>query len=131
MFLKLFLAFTLIPVVEIYLLMEVAGAIGSVNAILLVIVTGFLGAHFARMQGMQTMFRVRASLQQGGVPAEEMVDALLIFVAGIVLITPGLMTDIAGLLILFPGTRKQFKEFLRRKFEALRNDGTIDITRYH
>ena len=130
MFLKLFLVFTLIPIVEIYLLMEVAGALGSLNAILLVLGTGFLGAYFARMQGMQTMFRVRASLQQGVVPAEEMMDALLIFVAGIVLITPGLLTDVAGLLILFPGTRQQFKGFLRRKFEAYRDDGTIDISRY-
>lgn len=130
MFLKLFLAFTLIPVVEIYLLMEVAEAIGSLNAIMLVLGTGFLGAYFARMQGMQTMFRVRASLQQGIVPAEDMVDALLIFVAGIVLITPGLMTDLAGLLILFPGTRQQLKRFLKRKFEEFKNDGTIDINHH-
>ena len=130
MFLKLFLAFTLIPVVEIFLLMNVAEVIGSGNAILLVLGTGFLGAYFAKVQGMQTMFRVRESLRMGTVPAEELVDALMIFIAGVVLITPGIMTDVAGLLLLFPVTRQQFKDILKKRFEALRDDGTIDITHY-
>ncbi len=71
------------------------------------------------------MLRVRQSLQQGLVPAEEMVDALLIFVAGIVLLTPGFITDAAGLLLLFPPARFHFKRFLRRKFDQWSKDGTI------
>lgn len=130
MLLRLFMIFTLIPIVELYLLMKVSEHVGGLNAILLVIVTGFLGAYFARLQGAQTMLRVRASLHQGVMPAEEMLDALLIFIAGIVLITPGLLTDLAGLLILFPGTRFRFKRFLRRKFDEWMGNNTINITRY-
>ena len=64
--------------------------VGAFNTLLLVILTGFLGAFLARLHGLQTMYRVRTRLQQGEMPAEEMIDALIIFVAGIVLLTPGL-----------------------------------------
>ncbi len=99
MLLKLFLAFTLIPFAEIYLLIKVGAVIGAFNTVALVILTGFIGAYLARMQGMQTMFRVRSSLQQGNMPAEDLIDALLIFVAGIVLLTPGFLTDAGGLIL--------------------------------
>ena len=117
MLLKLFLAFTLIPIIELYLLIEVGTIIGALNTVILVIVTGFAGAWLARLQGMQTMIRVRSSLQQGIMPAEELMDALLIFMAGIVLLTPGFVTDAAGLLLLIPETRNYFKRFLRHKFD--------------
>lgn len=116
MLLKLFLAFTLIPVAEIYLLIKIGGHIGAFNTVIIVIATGFAGAYLARLQGMQTMFRVRASLQQGLMPAEELLDALLIFAAGIVLLTPGFITDAAGLLLLIPETRFQIKRYLKLKF---------------
>jgi UPF0716 protein FxsA len=103
-------------VAEIYLLIKIGGHIGAFNTVIIVIATGFAGAYLARLQGMQTMFRVRASLQQGVMPAEELLDALLIFAAGIVLLTPGLITDAAGLLLLIPETRYQFKRYLKLKF---------------
>jgi UPF0716 protein FxsA len=68
MLLKLFLAFTLIPIIELYLLIEVGTIIGTLNTVILVIATGFAGAWLARLQGMQTMIRVRSSLQQGIMP---------------------------------------------------------------
>ncbi|MCK5195093.1 MAG: FxsA family protein [Desulfobulbaceae bacterium] len=125
MFFKLFLAFTLIPVAEIYLIIKLGGHLGAFNTVAIILITGFAGATLARAQGLQTMLRVRQSLQQGLVPAEEMVDALLIFVAGIVLLTPGFITDAAGLLLLFPPARLHFKRFLRRKFDQWSKDGTI------
>jgi len=125
MFFKLFLAFTLIPVAEIYLIIKLGGHLGAFNTVAIIVITGFAGATLARAQGLQTMLRVRASLQQGIVPAEEMVDALLIFVAGIVLLTPGFITDATGLLLLFPPARLHFKRFLRRKLDQWNRDGTI------
>jgi len=98
--------------------------------VILVIVTGFAGAYLARLQGMQTMFRVRASLQQGRMPADELVDALLIFTAGIVLLTPGFITDAAGLLLLFPYTRQHFKRLLKRKFDQWIDKQNIHVIRY-
>ena len=76
---------------------------------------------------MQTMYRVRASLEQGLMPAEAMLDALLIFVAGIVLLTPGFLTDAMGLLLLIPETRFVFKRYLRRKLNRWIQDQNIHI----
>jgi UPF0716 protein FxsA len=129
MLLKLFLAFTLIPIIELYLLIEVGTIIGTLNTLILVIATGFAGAWLARLQGMQTMIRVRSSLQQGIMPTEELMDALLIFMAGIVLLTPGFITDAAGLLLLIPETRTHFKRFLRYKFDRWIQNQNIHIQR--
>jgi UPF0716 protein FxsA len=117
MLIKLFLAFTLIPFCEIYLLIKIGNHLGAFNTILVVITTGFIGAYLARLQGIKTMMRVRESLNRGELPAEEMLDALLIFVAGIVLLTPGFITDVAGISILIPNTRAWLKRWLRRKFD--------------
>jgi len=130
MFFKLFLAFTLIPVAEIYLIIKLGGFLGAFNTVAIILLTGFAGAALARMQGMETMLRVRHSLQQGLVPAEEMVDALLIFMAGIVLLTPGFITDIAGLLLLFPPSRFHIKRFLRRKFDQWHRNGSIQYRNF-
>lgn len=130
MLLKLFLAFTLIPVIEIYLFIKIGGSIGAFNTVALVIITGFAGAYLARMQGIQTMFRVQTSLQQGVIPKEELIDALLIFVAGIVLLTPGFMTDAFGLLLLYPDTRNHLKRFLRRQFDRWVQNQNIDTYRF-
>ena len=118
MFWKLVLAFTLIPVVEIYLLIRVGSQFGALTTVVIVIGTGILGASLARIQGLKTMFKVREQLQQGLMPAGEMIDALLIVVAGIVLLTPGFLTDLAGFLLLIPTTRVLFKQWLRRRFET-------------
>jgi UPF0716 protein FxsA len=131
MLLKLFLCFTLIPVVELYLLIKVGTVIGGVNTILLVIVSGFLGAWLARLEGMNTLVKLRANLQQGLMPAEELLDAVIIFIAGVVLITPGFITDILGLILLWPVTRNRLKRFLRKKFDELNLQGNINITRFH
>ncbi|MCA1792548.1 MAG: FxsA family protein [Desulfotignum sp.] len=131
MLLKLFLCFTLIPVVELYLLIKVGTIIGGFNTVLLVILTGFAGAWLAKMEGIHTMLKVRMNLQQGIMPAEELMDALIILIAGLVLITPGLITDVFGLMLLWPATRNLFKRFLRKKFDEMQAKGNIDITRYH
>jgi UPF0716 protein FxsA len=130
MLLKLFLAFTLIPVLELYLLIKIGTVIGSFNTVLIVIATGFAGAALARMQGLQTMGRVRTSLQQGIMPAEDLIDALIIFMAGVVLLTPGLLTDAVGLLLLFPATRYYFKRWLRQKFDQWIKKQDVQFFRY-
>ena len=130
MFLKLFLAFTLIPMIELYLLIKLGAEIGAFNTLLLVILTGATGAYLARLQGLQVMFRVQTRLQQGEMPAEDMLDALIIFIAGIVLLTPGLLTDLAGLLLLLPSIRFRFKVWLRQKLDLWTQNRKIRINRY-
>jgi UPF0716 protein FxsA len=117
MFFKLFLAFTLIPFIEIYLLIKIGAQVGAFNTILIVIVTGLLGASLARLEGIKTMTKVKESLNRGELPAEEMLDAMLIFTAGVVLLTPGFLTDLAGLTLLVPKARYWFKRWLRKKFD--------------
>ena len=124
---KLFLLFAIIPVIEIYVLVSVGSVIGSFNTVILVLLSAFVGAWLARQQGMSTMLRLRASMQQGIMPAEEMVDAVLIFVAGAVLLTPGFVTDTLGLLILFPPTRIRFKIWLRGKFDEWMKSPNVHI----
>ena len=115
--LKLLLAFTIIPIIEIYLLIEIGSIFGALTAIILVILTGFLGAFMARMQGLQTLFRIQESLREGRMPSGELLDALLIVIAGLVLLTPGFLTDSAGFLLLIPITRNSIKSWLQRKIE--------------
>ena len=116
---KLFLAFTLIPVSEIYILITIGGQIGILPSIALVILTGIVGASLARSQGLQTLGRIRDSFQQGLVPGEALLNALLIAIAGIVLLTPGFLTDAAGLFLLIPATRTLCREWLKRRMESV------------
>lgn len=129
MLLKLFLAFTLIPVIEIFLLVQISSVLGPLAAILLVIATGFFGANLAKIQGAQTFVRIRQNLDQGIMPGDEVLDAFLILVAGILLITPGILTDVAGILLLLPNTRKGAKAFLKREFNKRIKNGSIRIKR--
>ena len=129
MLLKLFLAVTIIPVVEIYLLIQIGTIFGALTSIALVIVTGFLGAYLARIQGLQTLFRIQKSLREGQMPSSELLDALLIGIAGLVLLTPGFLTDAFGFLLLIPNTRTAIKQWLHRQIEvrytSTRPDKTI------
>ena len=130
MFGKLFLLFAVIPVAEIYVLVSVGGAIGVLPTVALVLLTALAGAHLARMQGLAVMMRIRENLAQGFMPAEELLDGLLIFLAGMTLLAPGFLTDIMGLLILLPATRNIFKRWLRKKFDEWRQSPNVHITFY-
>ena len=130
MLLKLFLAFTLIPLVEIYLLIKLGQNFGAITSILLVIFTGILGAYLARMEGLRTLFRIQETIREGRMPGEELLDALLIAIAGLVLITPGFITDVAGFLLLFPFPRMLAKNWLKERMIAkstFRDDDDVII----
>jgi UPF0716 protein FxsA len=130
MFPKLFVAFALLPVLEIYVLIQVGSSIGALNTIALVLLTAFAGAWLARTEGMQTMLRVRESMNRGIMPTNELVDAAIILAAGLVLLTPGFITDALGLLLLFPPTRKIFKDRLLRVLKEWMNNHPPTITYY-
>ncbi len=124
---KLFLVFTLVPLTELYILLEIGSYLGALNTILLIIFTGILGAYLARLEGIRTIHRISQNLATGVVPAEELVDAVLIFVAGVVLVTPGVITDAAGFLLLIPYTRTIFKRWLRKKFDRMVAAGNFQV----
>lgn len=100
MLLRLFLLFTLVPLAELFLLLRIGALIGLAPTLLLVIGTGFAGAWLARREGLRSWRAVQSELAAGRLPAEELLHSLLILVAGVVLVTPGVLTDLAGLLLL-------------------------------
>lgn len=133
MFFRLLLLFTVVPLVELFLLIRVGQAIGAPATIGLVIFTGTLGAWLARSQGVQTLERVRRELSSGQIPAEALVDGLLILVAGAVLLTPGILTDLAGFFLLVPSGRRRVgrvvAEFFRRRTQRV--DSNVIIIESH
>ncbi len=129
MFYKLFLGFTLIPLAELYLLITIGSYIGVLPTIAIVLTTGIVGAWLARLEGLRTFANVQNSLGQGQMPAEAMIDAVLILIAGILLLTPGFLTDITGILLLIPWSRTLFKRWLRRQFDKMISKGQVTIIR--
>lgn len=130
MFGKLFLLFAVIPFLEIYTLVSMGQAIGTWPTIALVLLTAAAGAYLAKMQGLATMMKIRNSLNMGLMPAEELLDGVLIALASIVLVLPGFLTDVCGLVLLLPGPRDMFKRWLRKKFDEWRQNPNVQIRFY-
>lgn len=119
MFGKLLLLFTLVPLVELYLLIVIGQAIGALPTVLIVVLTGAIGASLARQQGFSVYRRVNAEMNRGRFPANELIDGLLIFASGVTLLTPGIITDVLGFLLLIPITRAPVREFIKRRFRRM------------
>ena len=102
----LLLAFLLVPLAEIYVLIQVGSVIGALATVALVVFTAILGATLIRAQGLATVARIRASLDRGEVPAVEILEGACLLVAGALLLTPGFVTDTVGFLLLLPMLRR-------------------------
>ena len=113
MLLRLLLLFTLVPLVELALLLALADHTGWRFALALVLVTGVLGAALARWQGLRCLRRLQEQLAAGQLPADPIMDGLMILVAGALLITPGILTDLTGFALLTPPVRKILKRHFR------------------
>jgi UPF0716 protein FxsA len=122
--------FILIPLLELYLLIKIGGYLGAFQTVALVILTALLGLVIARFEGLRTWQQIKQSLAQGIVPAEEMVDGVLIFAGGILLITPGVLTDLFAVVLLIPYTRTLFKRWLRRRFDRMIAAGNVRLHYY-
>ncbi len=113
MLFRLFLLFALIPVVELSLLIEIGSRIGTFNTIIIVIVTAIVGAYMVRLEGLHIIYRMRNNLQEGIFPAEELIDGIMILIAGALLLTPGFFTDVVGILMVVPISRNWIKRIFR------------------
>ena len=118
MFFRLLIVFTIVPLAELYLLLQVGSVLGVGLTILLVVGTGVVGAYLARLEGWRTLRQMQENLHNGIAPTGELIDAALILGAGLLLITPGIMTDIVGFSLLLPPTRAALKRAIRRRLEA-------------
>ena len=116
MFLRLLLLFTIVPLVELFLLVKLGTVVGVGPTVALVIFTGVLGAWLARQQGLGVLRRLSEDLAVGRLPAEALIDGLLILIAGAVLLTPGLLTDALGFLLLVPKSRAVVHKAVVAKF---------------
>lgn len=123
----LLLLFIVLPAVELALLIELGTRIGTPATLGLIVVTGILGASLARREGLRVLSRVRGDLDAGVVPGDALVDALMILVAGALLVTPGVLTDLFGFLCLVPGFRNFVKQILRKRFEAAVASGRVRV----
>lgn len=101
-----FVLFLVIPIIEIFFLIKVGEVIGAFPTIILVVLTAVIGAGLLRQQGLSTLARFQQNLSTGKIPAQEMVEGILLAVGGALLMTPGFVTDTMGFLCLLPFSRK-------------------------
>ncbi len=104
-----------VPIAELYLLLAVGGHIGALPTIGLVILTAILGAGLLRLQGLATLARAQAALDARRLPAQELIEGLMLLVAGAFLLTPGFITDGIGFLLLLPGLRRRVASLVLRR----------------
>ncbi|MEC6815916.1 FxsA family protein [Photobacterium toruni] len=115
MFPLLMLLFIVVPMVEIGLFIQVGGLLGLWPTIAIVFFTAVIGASLVRSQGITTLNSVQHKLQQGEVPTQEIVEGMLLVVAGVLLLTPGFMTDVLGIVLLVPLLRGKIAQILIQK----------------
>ena len=98
--------FIVLPILEMYVLISVGSNIGAFNTILLVLLTALIGLALLRVQGFRTLINARNKLGMAQLPAEEMITGIFLAIGGALLLTPGFITDLVGLLCLVPVTRR-------------------------
>ncbi|NIP79517.1 MAG: FxsA family protein [Gemmatimonadetes bacterium] len=128
MFARLLAVFVLLPLAELALLIQIGRAVGLAWTLAIVVATGILGATLARRQGLRAWLAIQAELRDGRMPGAALVDGLLILIGGIVLLTPGILTDLAGFALLVPATRNVLKTRLRRRFQRAIEEGSASFT---
>jgi len=123
MFFRLLAAFIIIPLVELALLLRLADATGVFTTLLVVIGTGILGSILARREGAMAWHRFRSALAEGRMPSREIQDGLMVVFAAALLLTPGLLTDATGFLMLIPTGRNWIRSHVLSRY--IHSSGTF------
>jgi UPF0716 protein FxsA len=129
MFIKLFILFITVPLFEIFILLNAADTIGAWPTFLLVIATGVAGAYLAKSQGLDLIQKIQISTNRGELPAQDLIDGLFVLVGGVLLLTPGLFTDLFGFICLVPWSRAPLKRYLIIWFMKKIESGELRIGR--
>lgn len=111
-FTKLLILFVIIPVTELYILIEVGKKIGSLTTIGIIILTGIIGAYLVKSQGFMILRKIQNDLNEGIMPGDSLIQGAIILLGGVLLLTPGFITDITGFIFLIPAGRKIVKKYL-------------------
>jgi UPF0716 protein FxsA len=117
-FIRLSLLLIVVPMVELVLLLTLADMTGFEVPLALVIGTALGGAWLLRRQGLKTLRSIRTELRGGRLPPNEILDGVLILIAGVLLLTPGILTDLVGISLLIPTTRAVFRRWLVTYFKS-------------
>jgi UPF0716 protein FxsA len=123
----LVILFILIPAIEITLLIWTGQAIGALNTFIIIILTGILGAALAKKEGAEVLRLTQVQLRNGEIPSQSILDGLCILAGGIVLLTPGFVTDLFGFILLIPYTRAIIKLWLKNWFLKHMQNGNANI----
>ncbi|TDX51633.1 FxsA family protein [Orenia marismortui] len=124
---RLILLFTIIPLIELTLLIKMSYYMGIVYTISLVATTGIIGAFLAKKQGTSVLKEINHSLSQGIMPADRLIDGLLILIGSAFLITPGLLTDLVGFSCIIPFTRKRVKILTKGRLNKIISSGRFQF----
>lgn len=132
MFWKLLVLFTLVPLVELALLIKLGGYIGIIPTIAIVAGTGVIGVSLARSQGLELISRVKNQVNSGRVPSDQLLEGVFILIGGAMLLTPGLITDTSGFLLILPFSRKWLRERVKVRIKSwLRKKGFDNLNYYY
>jgi UPF0716 protein FxsA len=113
----LVLLFIVVPIVELYVIIQVGRVLGVVNTLALLLIVSFVGAWLMKREGLSTWRRAQRQIDAGVVPGRELVDGALIVLAGALLLAPGFVTDVVGILLLLPPVRAGVRTFARHRLE--------------
>ncbi len=130
MFFKLLLAFTLIPVVELYLLIKIGTVIGAGATVFLILLSGIAGAALARSQGLKVLSEIHDTASRGQIPGDQLLQGLLVLIGGFTLLTPGFITDLLGLSMIFPPSRRFYTRTVRNYIFKQIQSGRWQVRRF-
>ncbi|SDL09967.1 FxsA family protein [Natronincola ferrireducens] len=125
MLLKLILLFTIVPIVELALLLKLSGYIGIWYTLLIVFLTGIVGAYLAKSEGKGVLRRIKLEMSQGRMPGDELINGMCIIVGGALLLTPGVFTDVMGFSLVIPVIRGAIKTIVKKKIKRMIDEGTF------
>jgi len=119
--------FTIVPATEFYLLFKIGGEIGAFNTFAVIILTGVVGATLAKAQGLSVFIGIQRELANGKMPTKQILHGFLVFGGGLLLLTPGFLTDAIGFCMVIPGTRHLIMQFLSRYFKQGLKNGSMQF----
>jgi len=130
-FLIILVLFIAVPIIEIGLFIQVGGFLGFWATIGLVLLSAVVGASLVRSQGLKTLMTVQQRVSQGEIPAQQILEGVLLAVSGVLLLTPGFMTDMLGMMVLLPGIRSALAQYLMTKVAVQGQQGSFNSGFHH
>lgn len=125
------LLFVGLPVLELAVILKINEIFGLAETLLLIVLTGIAGATMAKLEGLRVLGEAQRDLVAGNMPAPRMLDGVMILLAAALLVTPGLITDVVGFLLLMPPVRVVIRQYLRRWLEKKLRDGSASMITWH